>query len=118
MPCWVRGDWGISASISPTPIRAGAPPPAGQFVTFAVGLLGRGGWTVVNADLTLIAQLPRIAQSRELISSNVAGLLGVEAGCVNIKANHHRETRLRGTFGRPGCAGRGVDCQGRIDRLR
>jgi 2-C-methyl-D-erythritol 2,4-cyclodiphosphate synthase len=57
-----------------------------QFVTFAVGELTRSGWTVVNADLTLIAQLPRINQHRDLICGNVARLLGVEAGSVNIKA--------------------------------
>ncbi len=59
---------------------------SGQFVTHAVAALARGGWSVVNADLTLIAQLPRINQARAQISSNVARLLGVDAGCVNIKA--------------------------------
>jgi 2-C-methyl-D-erythritol 2,4-cyclodiphosphate synthase len=57
-----------------------------QFVAFAVGELARAGWSVVNADLTLIAQLPRISQHRDSICANVARLLGVEPGCVNIKA--------------------------------
>jgi 2-C-methyl-D-erythritol 2,4-cyclodiphosphate synthase len=59
---------------------------SGQFVAFAVAELARGGWTVVNADLTVIAQSPRINQHRELISRNVARLLGVQPGCVNVKA--------------------------------
>jgi 2-C-methyl-D-erythritol 2,4-cyclodiphosphate synthase len=59
---------------------------SGQFVTHAVAELARGGWSVVNADLTLIAQSPRINPVRAQISSNVARLLGVDAGCVNIKA--------------------------------
>ena len=59
---------------------------SGQFVTHAVAELGRGGWSVVNADLTLIAQLPRINQFRAQIGASVARLLGVDAGCVNIKA--------------------------------
>jgi 2-C-methyl-D-erythritol 2,4-cyclodiphosphate synthase len=59
---------------------------SGQFVTYAVGELARGGWSVVNADLTLIAESPRINPHRELICSNVARLLGVEPSCVNIKA--------------------------------
>ncbi len=59
---------------------------SGQFVTHAVAELARGGWSVVNADLTLIAQLPRINQVRAQICSNVARLLGVDTGCVNIKA--------------------------------
>ena len=59
---------------------------SGQFVTFAVGELARGGWSVVNADLTLLAELPRISLVRERICGNVARLLGIEPGCVNIKA--------------------------------
>jgi 2-C-methyl-D-erythritol 2,4-cyclodiphosphate synthase len=59
---------------------------SGQFITYAIGELARGGWQVVNADLTLIAQRPRIHEVREMICSNVARLLGVEPGCVNIKA--------------------------------
>jgi 2-C-methyl-D-erythritol 2,4-cyclodiphosphate synthase len=59
---------------------------SGQFVTHAVGELARGGWRVVNADLTLIAELPRISQFRKGISGNVARLLGIEPDCVNIKA--------------------------------
>ncbi|MEO8307910.1 MAG: 2-C-methyl-D-erythritol 2,4-cyclodiphosphate synthase [Pseudomonadota bacterium] len=59
---------------------------SGQFITFAVAELARGGWSVVNADLTLLAELPRISAVRDLICGNIARLLGVEAGCVNIKA--------------------------------
>jgi 2-C-methyl-D-erythritol 2,4-cyclodiphosphate synthase len=57
-----------------------------QFVTQAVDQLARAGWSVVNADLTLLAEFPRISGVRELIGGNVARLLGVAPGCVNIKA--------------------------------
>jgi 2-C-methyl-D-erythritol 2,4-cyclodiphosphate synthase len=59
---------------------------SGQFVTHAVGELARDGWSVVNADLTLLAELPKISVVRDSIRGNVARLLGVEPGCVNIKA--------------------------------
>jgi 2-C-methyl-D-erythritol 2,4-cyclodiphosphate synthase len=59
---------------------------SGQFVTHAVSELARRGWSVVNADLTLLAELPRIATLRESICGNVERLLGVAPGCVNIKA--------------------------------
>lgn len=59
---------------------------SGQFITFAVQELARGGWQVVNADLTLLAEVPRIAQFRAGITANVARLLGVEPDCVNVKA--------------------------------
>lgn len=57
-----------------------------QFVTHAVGLLARDGWRVVNADLTLLAEAPRIAASRAAICASVAAVLGVPLTDVNLKA--------------------------------
>src|SRR5476649_561363 len=48
-----------------------------RFVTGALALLTHRGWRVVNADLTLLAQLPRIAAFRTEICRNVAQLLGL-----------------------------------------
>jgi 2-C-methyl-D-erythritol 2,4-cyclodiphosphate synthase len=56
------------------------------FISFAVQELAASGWRVVNADLTLLAEIPRIAQSREAVVQNVARLLGVEPSRVNLKA--------------------------------
>jgi 2-C-methyl-D-erythritol 2,4-cyclodiphosphate synthase len=57
-----------------------------RFVTASVELLARAGWKVVNADLTLLAEAPRIGPWREAIRSSVAGLLGLPPACVNLKA--------------------------------
>ncbi len=57
-----------------------------QFVTAAVEMLARRSWRVVNADLTLIAQQPRLAPWREQIRFSVAQLLGLPVGDVNLKA--------------------------------
>ena len=67
-------------------------------VRHAVQLLAARGWQVVNADLTLLAEAPRVAGQRELIRASVAGLLGVAAEAVNLKAT---------TTERLGFAGRG-----------
>jgi 2-C-methyl-D-erythritol 2,4-cyclodiphosphate synthase len=67
------------------------------FVTHVLGLLRAGGFSVVNADLTLIAQAPKLAPHREAIRARVAQLLGVEAGCVNLKAT---TTEALGFLGR------------------
>jgi 2-C-methyl-D-erythritol 2,4-cyclodiphosphate synthase len=48
--------------------------------------LGTDGWRVVNADLTLIAQAPKIAPHAEAMRKNLAADLEMEAGAVNIKA--------------------------------
>ena len=56
------------------------------FVTAAVEMLERRAWRVLNADLTLLAQQPRIAPWREQIRHSVAQLLGVTVAEVNLKA--------------------------------
>ena len=44
------------------------------------------GWKVGNADLTLIAEVPKIAPHAEAMRKNLAADLGVAADAVNIKA--------------------------------
>ena len=48
--------------------------------------LGQGGWHVVNADLTLIAEVPRVAPHVDAMRERLAADLGLEAGAVNVKA--------------------------------
>lgn len=57
-----------------------------QFVRHAVQLLAERGWSIVNADLTLLGETPRIASHRDAIRASVAGALGVAPGDVNLKA--------------------------------
>jgi 2-C-methyl-D-erythritol 2,4-cyclodiphosphate synthase len=57
-----------------------------RFVTATVELLERASQRVVNADLTLLAEAPKIGPWREAIRRNVAGLLGLPPECVNLKA--------------------------------
>jgi len=70
---------------------------SGRFVTAVLEMLGRRGYTVVNVDLTLLAQAPRIATHRDAICANVARLLGLAADCVNLKAT---TTEYMGFVGR------------------
>jgi 2-C-methyl-D-erythritol 2,4-cyclodiphosphate synthase len=77
-----------------------------HFVRHAVGLLRAAGWSVVNADLTLIAETPRIALHRTAIAAQVAALLEVDAAAVNLKAT---TTEGMGFAGRgEGLAGQAV----------
>ena len=56
------------------------------FVAHVLDLLVAGGWQVVNADLTLLAERPRLAPHRDAIRERIAAGLGVENGRVNLKA--------------------------------
>ncbi|MFI4865738.1 MAG: 2-C-methyl-D-erythritol 2,4-cyclodiphosphate synthase [Steroidobacterales bacterium] len=57
-----------------------------RFVSATLQLLEHAGQRVMNADLTLLAEAPKIGPWREAIRSNVAALLGLAPACVNIKA--------------------------------
>jgi 2-C-methyl-D-erythritol 2,4-cyclodiphosphate synthase len=46
----------------------------------------RAHWLVENADVTLLAQVPRLAPYREEIRNNLAGALGVDPAAVGLKA--------------------------------
>jgi 2-C-methyl-D-erythritol 2,4-cyclodiphosphate synthase len=57
-----------------------------QFVAHAVQLLSDAGWSVVNADLTLLAEAPRVNPLRAQIVASLARCLGVAPQQVNLKA--------------------------------
>ncbi|WP_020648248.1 2-C-methyl-D-erythritol 2,4-cyclodiphosphate synthase [Solimonas variicoloris] len=44
------------------------------------------GYAVVNADVSLIAQAPRVSAHTEAMREQLAAGLGVDVGCVNVKA--------------------------------
>ena len=56
------------------------------FLTHTLGLLRARGWRVGNADLTLLAERPKIGPHRELIRARIAELLDVPPEAVNVKA--------------------------------
>ena len=57
-----------------------------RFVSAVLTMLRARGLAVVNADLTVIAEAPRIAPHREAICREVARLLEVPLERVNLKA--------------------------------
>ena len=57
-----------------------------QFVSTTLEMLTRRSWRVVNVDLTLLAQQPRLAPWREQIRHAIAKLLALPIADVNLKA--------------------------------
>jgi 2-C-methyl-D-erythritol 2,4-cyclodiphosphate synthase len=49
-------------------------------------LLTERGFAVVNVDLTLLADAPRLGQHRDTMRANIAGDLGVTIERINVKA--------------------------------
>ena len=50
------------------------------------GLVARSGYRLVNCDITVLAQAPRIGPHRDAMRANIATDLGVEADAVSVKA--------------------------------
>jgi len=59
---------------------------SGQFVTHALELLQAAGGALLNADLTIIAEAPKIGPHRAAMQAEIARLTDLEPGRVNIKA--------------------------------
>lgn len=57
-----------------------------KLTAHVVKLLQERGWQVNNADVTIIAQKPKLASYIPRMRSAVAAVLQVEEDCVNIKA--------------------------------
>lgn len=68
-----------------------------RFVAATLEKVARGGWRVINVDLTLLAQAPRVAALREEIRASVANMLALPPGQVNLKAT---TTEHLGAIGR------------------
>lgn len=57
-----------------------------QFVTHVMTLLTEAGWRVGNVDITVLAEVPRVAKHRAAMCAGIAALLGVAADRINVKA--------------------------------
>ena len=56
------------------------------FVRGIMQMLKERSYRVVNADVTVIAESPRVGKHREAIRTAIAGLLEIDADAVNVKA--------------------------------
>jgi 2-C-methyl-D-erythritol 2,4-cyclodiphosphate synthase len=56
------------------------------FLVETLAKLNQLGWRVVNLDVTVFAQEPKLGPVKAAIRDNLASLLGVPTDCVNVKA--------------------------------
>ncbi|MDR0828409.1 MAG: 2-C-methyl-D-erythritol 2,4-cyclodiphosphate synthase [Desulfovibrio sp.] len=53
-------------------------------------------FTLTHADLTIVAEVPRIAPHRQAIAANLARLLALPSSCVNVKAGSEEKMGFTG----------------------
>jgi 2-C-methyl-D-erythritol 2,4-cyclodiphosphate synthase len=82
------------------------------FVRDTLARLNRAGWGVVNVDVTVFAQEPKLGPLKKAIRLRLAELLLLDAGAVNVKA---KTGEMVGAIGRAEAIG----CQAAvlIDRI-
>ncbi len=100
-----RRAWVTSDSIFPDTDPQWRGAASTQFVAHAVQLLARAGWRVVNADLTLLAEAPRIAAHRAAICAECCAALGVPLSARQSQGDDHGKAGFHRSLGRPGRAG-------------
>ena len=57
-----------------------------QLLQRVVALIAERGWSIVNVDLTLLAEAPRFAPFMQAIQTSLSGVLGVNIDQVSVKA--------------------------------
>jgi 2-C-methyl-D-erythritol 4-phosphate cytidylyltransferase/2-C-methyl-D-erythritol 2,4-cyclodiphosphate synthase len=57
-----------------------------RFLAHAAGRIAARGGRLVNADVTLICERPKIAPHSETMRRRLAEILGIDAGCISVKA--------------------------------
>ncbi|MCL5284096.1 MAG: 2-C-methyl-D-erythritol 4-phosphate cytidylyltransferase [Armatimonadetes bacterium] len=60
--------------------------PSLEFLGEVKTILQKAGWNPHNVDATLLAEAPKVAPYRAEMQRNVAQVLGIDEGCVSIKA--------------------------------
>ena len=58
--------------------------------------LGEKGWEIVNVDSTVVAQRPKLAPHIGQMRVNIAAALGLDSGCVSVKATTEEKLGFTG----------------------
>lgn len=62
-----------------------------QFLEHAVDMMQGAGMRLGNLDVTVICERPKISPYKETMIRNMAGILGVDPGLINIKGKTHEK---------------------------
>lgn len=63
--------------------------PSDFFLNHAATATSREGWTIINIDVSVIAEHPKIAPYRDAMRRRIADIAGIDESRVNLKATTH-----------------------------
>jgi hypothetical protein len=92
--CWARWRSATSARISRPRTNSGAARDSRRFLRHCALLLDQHGWTLANADLTIICERPRIGPHVEQMRQCARRGLGAAPAHGQREGHHHRKARL------------------------
>lgn len=73
------------------------------FLAEALRRIGEKGWRIVNVDLTIFAQEPKLGPIKTRMREHLAGLLGLPVDAVNVKAKTGEKVGAIGRAEAIGC---------------
>ena len=85
-PCWGPQASPTSARCFPPTTSAHRGADSLRLLSEAYAQVRSAGFALVSADCVLIGQEPRVAPHREEMCARLAGALGVDRTCVNVRA--------------------------------
>jgi 2-C-methyl-D-erythritol 2,4-cyclodiphosphate synthase len=74
-----------------------------KFVRETLARLNQAGWHVVNVDVIVFAQEPKLGPTKATIRASLAGLLGLDVADVNVKAKTGEKVGAIGRAEAIGC---------------
>jgi 2-C-methyl-D-erythritol 2,4-cyclodiphosphate synthase len=77
------------------------------FVRDSLERVSHRGFKLINADITIFAEEPKLGPLKKMLRQNIAALLGVDAAAVNVKAKTGEQV---GAIGR----GEAIGCQAAV----
>ncbi|MBM3995860.1 MAG: 2-C-methyl-D-erythritol 2,4-cyclodiphosphate synthase [Planctomycetes bacterium] len=73
------------------------------FITETLAKLNERGWSVVNVDLTIFAQEPKLGPIKQRMRAHLAAMLGLSVDAVNVKAKTGEKVGAIGRAEAIGC---------------
>jgi 2-C-methyl-D-erythritol 2,4-cyclodiphosphate synthase len=57
-----------------------------MFVRWAAELIAKKGYSISNCDITIVAEAPRLGETKTSIIESIAEILNIEPACISVKA--------------------------------